>query len=131
MSWDWALFLNGSSDVDIRHNTLKGAFNAGALGVTFSSDVRAYNNIFHQSAFNSNTLVSQNTAGSLISDYNIFFRNDSSVNVLTLRQSSFGQDLNSYFIDPKFSSHPDSLFYPTNGLMNDLAISFLVYLLTD
>ncbi|MBK6621436.1 MAG: hypothetical protein IPG32_11375 [Saprospirales bacterium] len=122
VSWDWALFLNGSSDVDIRHNTLKGAFNAGALGVTFSSDVRAYNNIFHQSAFNSNTLVSQNTAGSLISDYNIFFRNDSSVNVLTLRQSSFGQDLNSYFIDPKFSSHPDSLFYPSNGLMNDLGI---------
>ncbi|MBK7407290.1 MAG: hypothetical protein IPJ40_03880 [Saprospirales bacterium] len=121
VSWDWALYILYTGNVDVIHNTLKGAFNAGALGVNFSSDIRAYNNIFHQGAFNSNNVVSQNTSGSLISDHNIFFRNDSSVYVLTLRQDAFGQDLNSYFIDPKFSTHPDSLFYPTNGLMSNLA----------
>ncbi|MCB9284683.1 MAG: T9SS type A sorting domain-containing protein [Lewinellaceae bacterium] len=121
VSWDWALYLLSTSDVDIIHNTLKGAFNAGALGVNFCSDVRAYNNIFYQGAFNSNNVVSQNTSGSLISDHNLFFRSDSSVYVLTYRQTNFGQDLNSYFIDPKFSTDPDSLFYPTNGLMSNLA----------
>jgi hypothetical protein len=122
VSWDWALYLLYSSNVDIIHNTLKGAFNAGALGVNFCSDIRAYNNIFHQGAYNSNWLVYQNTGNSLISDHNIFFRNDSSVYVLTLRQDTYGQDLNSYFIDPKFSTHPDSLFFPTNGLMSNLAV---------
>lgn len=122
VSWDWALYILYTGDVDVIHNTLKGAFNAGALGVNFSSDIRAYNNIFHQGAFNSNWLVYQNTGNSLISDHNIFFRNDSSVYVLTQRQDTYGQDLNSYFIDPQFSTHPDSLFFPTNGLMSNLAV---------
>ncbi|MCB0643773.1 MAG: right-handed parallel beta-helix repeat-containing protein, partial [Phaeodactylibacter sp.] len=121
VSWDWALYLNGATNTHIYHNTMKGAFNAGAIGLYFSKEVELFNNIFYQGAYNSNLLLYQASSIGVTSDYNIFFRSDSLASILTTRQDLFQQDFNSYFIDPQFSAHPDSLFYPTNGLMNNLA----------
>jgi hypothetical protein len=124
VSWDFALFLNTTSNVKIIHNTMRGAFNAGALGVNFSSNVEVYNNILYQGQYNSNSIFTQNftTDNAVISDHNVFFRNDSVSNNLIFRQEFLEQDLNSYFIDPQFLSDQDSFFIPSNGLMNDLAI---------
>jgi hypothetical protein len=124
VSWDFALFLNSTSNVKIFHNTMRGAFNAGALGVNFSSEVEVFNNILYQGQYNSNSIFTQNftTNNAVISDHNVFFRNDSVPNNLLYRQQFLQQDLNSYFIDPQFLTDQDSIFFPTNGLMNNLAI---------
>lgn len=121
-SWDWALYFYSGGNVKVHHNTLKGSFNAGALGVYLSlTDADFQNNIYWQGNHNSNWLVNYGGGTGTFADNNLYFRSDSAVSSLESMQN-YGFDSNSIFIDPMFSTHPDSIWYPTNPLINNLGL---------
>lgn len=122
-TWDYALYLYGTGNVDIVHNTFK--CRDIARSIFFSaSGADVYNNIFYRDNGTVSITTSpyhlQTLGVNVNSDYNVFWvENPNGADPLGYLQSYYGLDSNSIYVDPMFSTHPDSLFWPTNPLVDN------------
>ncbi|MFK7786749.1 MAG: T9SS type A sorting domain-containing protein [Crocinitomicaceae bacterium] len=122
-TWDWALYLPGTGNVDIIHNTFKSRDVARSIFFS-SSGADVYNNIFYRdnglSTITTVPFTLQTSAVVVNSDYNVFWvENPIGSDPLGYIQTNYGLDSNSIQIDPSFSTHADSLFWPTNSLVDN------------
>jgi len=122
-SWDYALYLYGTGSMDIIHNTIKSE--NIARSIYFSSPgVNVLNNIFYRDNSGLTSITTpyhvQTSAGIVNSDNNVFWVEAfNGTDPLGYLQSFYGLDSNSIQIDPSFSTHPDSLFWPTNPYIDN------------
>lgn len=121
-TWDWALYLYGAGNIHFYHNTIKTKQWAGILYHS-GNNIQVHNNLFHQEIAQVSPYYSTNgSANGLTSDYNVFWT-DNPNNPLQNIQNLYGEDLNSQVINPLFLTHIDSLYWPTNPLIDNLGIS--------
>jgi len=116
-SWDWALFLYSGSNFSITHNTIKTEEWAGCVHYS-GTNIKMYNNIFHQTNANVSPHYMYSGNGGLSSDYNIYWT-DNVNNPLVNLQGIYGLDNNSALIDPVFNTHVDSVYWPTNPMIDN------------
>lgn len=122
-TWDWALYLYGTGNIDIIHNTFK--CKDIARSIFFSSPgAEVYNNIFYRDngtvSITTLPYTLQTAAASVSSDYNIFWVvNTNGSDPLGALQATYGLDSHSIQINPNFLTHADSLFWPTNPLVDN------------
>ncbi|MES2588037.1 MAG: right-handed parallel beta-helix repeat-containing protein [Bacteroidota bacterium] len=121
-TWDWGISLYDAYNIQFYHNTVKTKQWAGIFHHQ-GSNIQVHNNLFHQENANVNPYYCYSwSAAGLTSDHNVFW-SDSGQDPLQNIQTLFGQDMNSLVINPIFSSHLDSLYWPSNPLIDNLGVT--------
>src|SRR5690606_34224675 len=120
-SWDWALYLHSGYNIDFYHNTIKSRAWAGIFHFG-GSNISLHNNLYHQFDANVSPYSVSSSSATLSSDNNVFWT-DNANNPLVNLQGLYGLDSNSIVMDPMFLTDPDSLYWPTNPLVDNLGVS--------
>ncbi|MCJ8288442.1 MAG: T9SS type A sorting domain-containing protein [Crocinitomicaceae bacterium] len=122
-SWDWTVYLYGTGNMDVYHNTIKAKGTTRCIYLR-GTNLNVHNNIFYQEDAANSLLTNAVSSVNVVSENNLYWApNNVNPDPLTYVQNFYGLDTSSFLADPMFLTNVDSTFWPTNPIVDNLGLS--------